>query len=178
MRAGPGSPHAHTRQTRVAAPAARAEGALLPEVEARGALPRVSTGCSASSPAGHSRLRTATGPEGAGSQVQLPPRRRLRSPRPPGIPPRHGRRRLRAVQTLRAPARVSPRWLCPFPFRDARRWVLKPAGSRGAAWRSPRTRRAGDLAASRSRLTCWPLLSKTNKQNGKRKRTVTSFSLS
>lgn len=85
-------------------------------------------------------------PEGAGSPVQLPHRRGLPSPQPPGTPPRHGRRRLRAVQTLRAPARVPPRWLCPFPFRDARRWVLKTAESRGAAWSSPRRRRTGDLA--------------------------------
>lgn len=110
-------------------------------------MPGVFTRCAAPpraafSPAGHSRTRrtrAARAPPraaGAGSRAPTAAEHAPEAPEPrqrtsTGDARRGHRLRLRAVQTLRAAARTSrPR---PFPFRDARRWVLKTAGSTGAA---------------------------------------------
>lgn len=113
--------------------------------------------------------RTATGPEEARAQAQLP---QLEAPEPAATrdpaPPRS--RRLRAVQTLPAPARTSRLSRSPFafPFRDARRWVLKTAVSKGLPGALPAGGEGGTWSLG-SRLTSWPLFSKKNTKQNKHK---------
>lgn len=111
--------------------------------------------------------RAATRPERAGARVQLP--------QPLRIPPRHGRRRLRAVQTLRD---LSGRRGCgPAP---------SPSGTPPPGPKDHRVRKGcrelsqegakEDLTASRSRLASWLLSQNKNTTTKTRRHCYLLFS--